>query len=362
MKKSYAALLGLFVAIGTVIVVVAIFLVGRREGIFAKSIEIYARFNSVEGLSNGAAVRLLGIDVGTVSQIKIWNNVALVDMKIFSDSRRFVKTDSRAILESEGLVGNKFVALTPGSEIAPAVQPKDTMNSIEEPQLSEIISQTSATISSVKDMVDQFSEILKDVSKGRGTLGKLVTDESVYIALKRATYEADSSLKQVSDKFTDMANVVAELSTSFKGVVDRTDSVLSNVNLAVKNFDTTSYNVKFMVSQLDTGKGLVASLIHDRSIYDTTLQVVSTTLSAVKDAQVGLERFSEDMEALRHNWLFSGYFSDKAEDELTKKEDQLKQLEAQINSRLDFLEKTEKQIRKLQMKLNNESSDADSSR
>ena len=362
MKKSYAAMIGLFVAIGTLIVFVAIFLVGRREGIFAKSIEIYARFNSVEGLSSGAAVRLLGIDVGTVSQIKIWNNVALVDMKIFSDSRKFVKTDSRAMLETEGLVGNKFIALTPGSESALAVEPLDTISSIEEPQLSEIILQTSATIASVKDMVDQFSEILKDVRNGHGTLGKLVTDESVYNALKRATYEADSSLKQVSEKFADMAKVVGDLSTSFKGVVDRTDSVLWNVNLAVKDFDTTSSNVKFMVSQLDTGRGLVASLIHDRSIYDTTLKVVSTTLSDVREAQLGLQRFSENMEALQHNWLFSGYFSDKAEDALTKKETQLKQIEAQINSRLEFLDKTEKQIRELQMKLNNKSSDADSSR
>ena len=122
MKKSYAALLGLFVTIGVLIVVLAIFLIGEREGIFTKSIEILARFNSVEGLKNGAAVRLLGVDVGSVSEIRIWNNVALVDMKIFSDSRKFIKTDSRAMLETEGLVGNKFVTLTPGSESAPAVR------------------------------------------------------------------------------------------------------------------------------------------------------------------------------------------------------------------------------------------------
>ncbi len=351
MKKSYAALLGLFVTIGVLIVVLAIFLIGEREGIFTKSIEILARFNSVEGLKNGAAVRLLGIDVGSVSEIRIWNNVALVDMKIFSDSRKFIKTDSRAMLETEGLVGNKFVTLTPGSESAPAVQPLDTISTIEEPQLSEIISQTSATIASVKAMVDQFAEILKDVRQGRGTLGKLVTDEGVYNALKRATYEADSSLKQVSNKFTDMANVVADLSTSFKGVVDKTDSVLSNVDLVVKNFDTTSSGIKLAVSQIDTGSGLVASLIHNRSVYDTTLEVVSTTLSAVKEAQIGLQRFSENMEAMRHNWLFSGYFSEKTEDEYTKKQEQLRQLEVQLNSRLEVLDTVETRIRELQQKL-----------
>jgi phospholipid/cholesterol/gamma-HCH transport system substrate-binding protein len=361
MKKSYAALLGLFVAIGALIGVVAIFLIGSRQGIFSRSVEIYARFNSVEGLEKGAAVRLLGIEVGSVSEIKIWNDVALVDIKVFSDSRKFIKTDSRAMLETEGLVGNKFVALTPGTGSAPSIQPLDTINSIEEPQLSEIISQTSATIASVKAMVDQFSEILKDVHKGRGTLGKLVTDESVYIALKHATYEADSSLKQVSDKFTVMANVVADLSTSFKGVVDKTDSVLSSVNLVVKNFDTTSSSIKLVASQIDTGRGLAASLIHDRSVYDTTLEVVSTTLSAVKEAQVGLQRFAEDMEAIRHNWLFSGYFSEKTADEYTKKQEQLKQLEAQINSRLEFLDETETQIRELQEKLQ-KSGGADSSK
>ena len=352
MKKSYAALLGLFIAVGVLIVVVAIFLIGGRQGIFTKSTEIYARFNSVEGLKKGAAVRLLGIDVGTVSEIRIWNNVALVDLKIFSDSRKFIKTDSRAMLETEGLVGNKFVVLTPGSETAPAVQALDTLNSIEEPQLSQIISETRATIASVKNMVDEFSGILKDVREGHGTLGKLVTDESAYTALKHATYEADSSLKKVSDKFTEMADVVAGLSTSFNRVVERTDSVLSNVNLAVKNFDTTASNIKFMVSQIDTGSGLVASLLHDRSVYDTTLKIVSTTLSAVKEAQIGLQKFAGNMEALRHNWLFSSYFAGQAQDEYAKKEAELKQLEAQIKERTDLLDKMEKQLKELQQKFN----------
>jgi len=251
-------------------------------------------------------------------------------------------------------VGNKFVILTPGTEEAPSVQSLDTLGSLQEPQLSQIISETRETIASVKDMVDQFSGILKDVREGRGTLGKLVTDESVYFALKRATYEADSSLKKVSDKFTDMANVVTGLSVSFNQLVDKTDSVLSNVNLVVKNFDTTASSIKTMASQIDTGHGLIASLLHDRSVYDTTLMVVSATLSAVKEAQVGLHKFAGNMEALRHNWLFSSYFAGQAQDEYTRKEQQLKQIEAQIQARSEQLEKMQKQLRDIQEKMKKE--------
>ncbi len=351
MKKSYAALLGLFVAVGVLILVVGVFLIGGRQGVFTKSTEVLARFNSVEGLKKGAAVRLLGIDVGTVSGIRIWNNVALVDLRIFSDTQKFIKKDSKAMLETEGLVGNKFVVLTPGTEGSPSVEALDTLNSIEEPNLSQIISETRETIASVKSMVDQFSAILVDVREGHGTLGKLVTDESVYYALRQATYEADSSLKKVSDKFTDMANVVAGLSVSFNRVAEKADSVLSNVNLVVKNFDTTASDVKLMVSQLDTGKGLVSSLLHDRSVYDTTLKVVSTTLAAVREAQIGLEKFAGNMEALRHNWLFSSYFAGKSEDEYTKKENELKQIEAQIQQRSEELDRMEKQLREIQEKL-----------
>ncbi len=167
-------------------------------------------------------------------------------------------------------------------------------------------------------------------------------------ARRGTIYEADSSLKQVSGKFADMANDVAGLSESFNRVVNKTDSVLANVNLAVQNFDTTSSTVKRMVSQIDTGGGLVASLLHDHSIYDTTREVVSTTLSAVQQGQIGLQRFAEDMEAIRHNWLFSGYFKDKAEDEYTRKENEIKQLEVEIKDRAEYLDKMEKQIRELQ--------------
>ncbi|MCL4539949.1 MAG: MlaD family protein [Bacteroidetes bacterium] len=351
MKKSYAALLGLFISVGILILAAGIFLVGERQGIFTQSTEVLARFNSVEGLKKGAAVRLLGIDVGTVSGIRIWNNVALVDLRIFSDSRKFIKKDSKAMLETEGLVGNKFVVLTPGTEGSASVQALDTLNSIEEPNLSQIIIETRETIASVKNMVDQFSGILADVRQGRGTLGKLVTDESVYYALKNATYEADSSLKKVSDKFSDMAGVISGLGVSLNKVVGKTDSVLSNVNYAVKNFDTTASNIKFMVAQLDTGQGLVASLIHNRSVYDTAMAVVSTTLAAVKEAQIGLQKFAGNMEALRHNWLFSSYFAGQAQDEYTKKEQQLRQIEEQIKVRSEQLDKMEGELKELQEKL-----------
>ncbi|HEY9165542.1 MAG TPA: MlaD family protein [Candidatus Kryptonia bacterium] len=352
MKKSYAALLGLFVAVGVLLVVAAIFVIGGRQGIFTKSTEVYVRFNSVEGLKKGAAVRLLGIDVGSVAGIKIWNNVALVDLRIFADSRKFIRQDSRAMLETEGLVGNKFVLLTPGTENARTIQGFDTLNSMEEPQLSQVIVETRATIASVKNMVDEFAGILKDVREGKGTLGKLVTDESVYIALKQATYEADSSLRKVSDKFTDMANVISGLSVSFNRVADKTDSVLSGVNSVVQNFDTTSVSIKTMVAQLDTGTGLVSELLHNQAVYDTTLRIVTTTLSAVQEAQKGLQKFAENMEALRHNWLFSSYFAGEAQDEYTKKQELLKQIDAQIQERADALDKMEKQLKELQQKYN----------
>ncbi len=351
MKKTYAALLGLFVAVGVLILVAGIFLIGERQGIFTKSTDILARFNSVEGLKKGAAVRLLGIDVGTVSDIRIWNNVALVDLKVFSGSRKFIKRDSKAMLETEGLVGNKFVVLTPGTDGSPSVQPLDTLNSIEEPNISQIIVETRETIASVKDMVTQFSGILADVRGGRGTLGKLVTDPSVYYALQHATYEADSSLKKVSQKFSDMADVISGLGVSLNRVVGKTDSVLSSVNLAVQNFDTTSANIKLMVAQLDTGQGLVSSLLHNRAVYDTAMAVVSTTLSAVKEAQIGLQKFAGNMEALRHNWLFSSYFAGQAQDEYSKKEKELKQIEQQIQERSEQLDTMEKQMKEIQKKI-----------
>jgi hypothetical protein len=120
----------------------------------------------------------------------------------------------------------------------------------------------------------------------------------------------------------------------------------------VQNFDTTSLTVKHVVAQLDTGRGLVSTLLHDRAVYDTSLKVVTSTLAAVREAQTGLRRFSENMEALRHNWLFSSYFAGQAEDEYTKKQRQLKEIDAQIQERAELLEKMEKQLKELQQKFN----------
>ena len=119
------AKLGIFIFLGSTILVIIIFLLGNKDQLFASTFTVKAYFNNTEGLRNGASVRFGGIDVGAVKSIQIVSDTAVsveVTMRVKEDFKPFIKKDSRASIETEGLVGNKVIMITTGSENADEIK------------------------------------------------------------------------------------------------------------------------------------------------------------------------------------------------------------------------------------------------
>ena len=182
--------LGLFI-VGTLAVLGAgVFLIGNKQFLFSSTYRLNADFPTVTGLSDAAEVRVGGIRQGTVKRIDLPHQPdgkVRVVMDLKSRTRDVVKKDSRASIEAEGLIGDKHVNISFGSNESPSVNNGDTISAEPPIELSEIIKKTDQILDTAKGTVanlDATANNLKSVSdkvnQGKGTVGALINDKSVY--------------------------------------------------------------------------------------------------------------------------------------------------------------------------------------
>jgi phospholipid/cholesterol/gamma-HCH transport system substrate-binding protein len=347
-KRNSLIRVGIFIVLGGAALVVGIFLVGNEEGLFRESFGVSAYFNTIEGLRTGAAVRLAGVDVGIVDKITIspQNNKVRVDLKLRSVVKNFIKKDSYATIEQEGIVGSKYVSLSVGSATSEPVSDGDIVLSKEPWRLSVILEDTQGMIANTRQATAEVTKILAAVNAGHGTLGKLITDEDVYQELKRATAQADSSLRKTADQFANIPKFLSGVSENLYGVT-------KNIGKLVSDVDSTVVNARDMLAKINEGQGTLGALISEREVYDSLLVIVHKGIEMAESARDGAGRFDENMEALRHNWFFKGYFEDRGywdkteyEKEIDAKVAKLRQLEEKINRQSEDLKAREEQLRK----------------
>jgi phospholipid/cholesterol/gamma-HCH transport system substrate-binding protein len=337
-KKHSTVKLGIFIFIGILLLVISIFLIGDKNAIFSSRFSVKAYFNDIQGLRTGSTVRLSGIDVGTVSNIEFTGDSGkvLVRMDLLEDIRGFIRTDTRASIETEGLVGNKVVLLEMGASEGDPVQDGSTILSKEPVGFAQIIEETQGIMAYTEEMTRDLSEIVGRVNRGEGSIGKMLVDEELYNKATQLTDRADKSLAAITEEFNRLTVLFTELSTGIEKVVTNVDSVIIDVNQ--------------IIAGLQEGKGVIGALLIDGSRYDTMLtSTVSNIQKTTEDARLAASRLAENMEALKHNWLFKSYFENRGYWETAQHEDvidlKLRDLNNKIkelDSRIETLQSLEK--------------------
>jgi phospholipid/cholesterol/gamma-HCH transport system substrate-binding protein len=187
---SQSTRLGAFVVIGLAIFAVFIFLVGSTESRFQPNDRLRAQFQNVSGLEEGADVRVGGLRKGTVRRIELPSRPdgkVTVVMDVSRQTRNLIKEDSIASIQSEGLVGNKYVEVTFGSDASPQVPKDGTIQSAKPIDISDLINKTNQILDTTKGTLDNLqaatanvSDITSKVNTGRGTVGALINSKTMY--------------------------------------------------------------------------------------------------------------------------------------------------------------------------------------
>lgn len=339
-KDLTGAKLGIFIFIGSVLLVVGIFMLGNKDQLFVSTFTVRAYFQNTEGLRNGASVRFGGIDVGAVKDIKIMADTSgrvEVSMRIKEEVRRFIKKDSRASIETEGLVGNKVVIISMGSDNAEPISDNGVILSKEPLSFADVIEETQGILAYTKEMTKNLADIVGKVNQGEGTIGKILNDEELYEAATNITKSADKNLTAVTE---DLRKVIALFDDLGKGV----ETIVKNTNNVVAGIDT-------LLQGVSEGKGVLGSLLTDQGTEGKSInKILDNFVQISEDTKVSASRLAENMEALKHNWLFKSYFEERG---YWDKKDFEKQLDSKIielNEKIQLLDKKIAELKALESK------------
>jgi phospholipid/cholesterol/gamma-HCH transport system substrate-binding protein len=194
---SRAARLGVFIIATLLILAAGIFVIGSKQYLFSDTYRLKAQFATVVGLDAGAEVRIAGVHTGTVREIDLPSkptDKVTVLMDLQDSTHSIVKQDSVATIETEGLLGNEYVAISFGSEQAQNVKDNDLIGS-EAPlviadlmkKADGILDTSQAALKNITVASANVSDITAKVNNGQGTIGSLVNDKKIYTQLDQTT-------------------------------------------------------------------------------------------------------------------------------------------------------------------------------
>lgn len=340
LKQLEGARLGIFIFLGTVLMVLAIFLLGSKEKLFTSTIEIKAYFDQIEGLKSGAPVRLSGYDIGSVSSVSFANDASAkveVKMRIVNDLKHLIRIDSEASIETEGLVGKKIVAITPGSTNAAEVASGGVIKSKTPMNIAKIIEETESVMGYMKDLTKDFSEIFAKVNQGKGSIGKLVNDEQLYKSAVSVTQSADKSMNTITKRLDEISDIIVNTSGSLKSIVG--------------NVDATINDLRNILSNIKNGEGILGKLIADKKMADTVSSVIRNLVKTADQTRIATSSLAENMEALKHNWLFKSYFEERGYWSQSEYEKAIDLQLGELKKQQEIVDQKMKELKELELRL-----------
>jgi phospholipid/cholesterol/gamma-HCH transport system substrate-binding protein len=248
--------IGVLTIIAIVITSLTIFLLTGGRGFFWQRYNLKTRFTNVAGLKSGSPVRVAGVEVGTVKEVELIGEQVDVTLEINKTMRERITTNSTAYLGSVSLLGESAVDITPSTKGTP-VPDWGYIPQVHGPgQLSDVAVQAS-------EGIGEITKLVKDIRGGRGTVGKLITDDQVYFELNR---------------FVATAGEVA------RGIRDGRGSIgkLANDPKVANSLEASLRNLEDMTRQINEGQGSIGKLLKDEE-FSRALTGATNNFQAITD-------------------------------------------------------------------------------
>lgn len=315
-EGNVAVRLGLFVLAGTVLLVLGLYLLGSKRGLFSSTITVSAEFRQVGGLRPGNNVRYAGINVGTVERLTIMNDSTVrVDIALREDQAAHIRTNAIVSIGSDGLMGNKLMNIEPGDGPGEPVTDGSVLHTsipLDTDAMLETLDRTNDNLAAITtdlrllaerlnrpgSVLDLFSDTAL-AAQLRGSLSEL---NATAQAARSATQQANALIADVRDGKgalgTLIGDPVAELQV--KGL-------LQQLQLLSDSLSSAAGEVERFSTGLNDPKGLTHALTQDTI-------VASDVRRSLANLEQGSELLNENLKALQRNWFFRRYFKEKEKD------------------------------------------------
>ena len=276
--------LGIFVSLGLVILILAIYFIGEKQLLFQSTFRLTGVFKDVGGLQAGNNVRLSGISIGTVESISLVSDTTvLVEIVINESSRKFIKKDAIATIGSEGLIGNKVLVINPGTGGKKSIENNDVIQTAQPISVDDIMVSLKTTIDNTAFITGDLAKISANIESGKGTIGRLMMDQTWRQNIEATIF----NLKDGSDQF----KVVMDKA-------DEIDSILIAIKTTIASTAAITNDLAAITNSLQSGKGTIGRLLMNT----TAAENFDSTMFNLKE---GTEALKLLLEKAQGSWLLS---------------------------------------------------------
>ena len=277
---------GVTVIIASATLGLLLLLMSGTAGLFTKRITVQSYFDNAEGLRVGAPVRLSGVDIGNVTKIRIvpYKDRRLtpveVTMKVTTKYIYNLRRDSVTSLDTAGVLGETYLDIESSQAVGPEAQDGDTLPTQVHPDFNQVVRASQSTLENMDALLKRADRILAFAESGKGSLGKLIYDPTLY--------------NRFSDTVADFQKIVDQVSSgqgSLGALVSRTD--------AYDKFLSTLDKMNSVIDDIQQGKGTAGKFIKDPSLYNNANDTLANMKQITGDINAGkgtLGKFAKDDE------------------------------------------------------------------
>lgn len=309
--------LGALVLGGLLFLILLLYMIGNNEHLFGATYTLKAKFTNVQGLVEGNNVRFNGIEVGTVKKTKIMDD-ALIEVTMVIDKKMLsiIRNNAVVSIGTDGLVGNKVVNIVPAGQQGYLAKEGDMLTSKEAAGTEEILETLYHTNNDVAIIAAELKTTIKRVNNS--ALWSLMNDSSIVIDLKTAVSDIASTTHTASSLANSLNGLVTDVKSGrgSVGMILRDSSWAEDLGFALKKLKSTTSTTDSVAGELNrvaiavhksvtSGRGAIHMLFDD-SIMTRKIE------ASLDNIQAGTDGFNQNMEALKHNFFFRGYFKKQA--------------------------------------------------
>jgi phospholipid/cholesterol/gamma-HCH transport system substrate-binding protein len=302
--------LGLFVIAGLAFLIVTLYMIGKNRNLFGTTFTISASMTSVNGLTRGNNVRFKGIDVGTVKDIQIAGDSAVLVVMIIDEKvKPHIKQNSIASIGTDGLMGSRLINISTQPGPAPPVREGSIIRSREPVETDEMLRTLNTTNNTIERVTRNLDEITTKLNSSK-SLWNLISDTLITSDLQDAvsdfrdagahTAALTASAKEIVNRFKSGDGLAGALFTDTT-LTRKLDSSMTRLQLASEKTAGMMDDLESVMQGLKSGDGTAGLLLSDTVLRNAVMR------SGLQVEQ-GTTRFNENMEALKSNFLFRRYF------------------------------------------------------
>ena len=311
------AVVGLFILVGLIIFIVAIFTLGSQKKVFVKSISVNVVFNDIEGLKTGNNVWYSGVKVGTIKKIQFYGSSQVqVFMNIEEQTHRYIHKDAKASISSDGLIGNKIIVLTSGTPSFPFVEDGDRLQVDKTLSTDEIMKTLQVNNKNLVDITSNFKVLAKNLVDGKGTAGALLADEQIAENFKTMVVNLKNTTASANKMALELNEFTRTLNTK-GGLADKlmTDTaVFAKLQRSVNELQKTAQSASALTENLNKASSKLTQSDNAAGLLLNDEKTANQVRAIMQNLETSSKKLDENMEALQSNFLLRGFFKKKAKE------------------------------------------------